>query len=104
MNKIICPYCETEYPNSGNVDTISCTKHHDVLVTLDIKSINSNNICQHIKLSQHKNKHLYEIYLYKDSEIMNIIVDFNIEINGSIDNAINPENFEQKLKTYLTFN
>ena len=104
-----CPYCNC---STNNIDDawLSCYNHGEIVVRFWNWKRYINNIYAGDKVKQklyyigYKD---YYIYLYPKDNFMNICFNYfdspDNSITLPIDPNLTPENFEQKLKTYLTF-
>ena len=96
---IFCPYCKEKlFPSKSGKEYFFCDKHvKSVMIKADLKEIFYISIFS-------KSIDSYIIDIYKDKMK---IYEFNLIKQNIIllpfDKSLTPENFEQKLKTYFTF-
>ena len=94
-----CPYCDNEnlIEVQGTIyasPVYRCNNHicETFLFFKDLAHIDYIVIC----------KHIFYIYIFKNK--MDLYTkDYSVTMHLPCDSNLTPENFEQKLKTYLTF-
>jgi hypothetical protein len=107
MKDYTCPYCEKpidHFPGwdmFGGINFI-CRNHGIVIVRFKY-SISDNSLLQiDIYFQSHLIKYK-EISIYPVENKMKLIINYDNIIELPIDKNLTPENFEQKIKTYLIF-
>ena len=98
FNNLTCPYCEKEIKEG-----FCCENHKDIQVLCCGGLDKDNNLfMSEIKMW---NKDYYPdfIWINLEENIMTIYKDCNKVAQVDLDKSLTPENFEDKLKTYLIF-
>ena len=100
MKYLTCPYCEQKIKVIHNLDDyIECKNHGDIVVliweTLNIEISNSNYM---IYLYQQERMELFKI---NKAGLGRYYDDISRDL--PFDYSLTPENFEEKVKTYLIF-
>ena len=100
MNSLFCPYCNKELiilaTNTGSNRVISKCENHKLIHVRIVRDINFNRI------EIWNNNYIVSITDRKEMRIWQR-PSYNIIATLSIDPNLTPENFEKKIKTYLTF-
>ena len=103
---IPCIYCNNiltsnNFGKAAYIESFSCKNHENIIVNFVYNRRLSMIDYHSIYNSTDSVISKYQIFIMKDN--MNIYHNFFLLTEIPIDSSLTPENYNQKLKTYLTF-